>query len=178
MIVVRDDLISKEVQDYLHTVVFGSEDINAMLPLTCKYETTARDGVNPLPVSFQHVFKSSTVMSNWYGNFSKIPQTVLRKLNINLVDILQARLFITVPHKTSLKHYAPHTDLECEHLALIYYVNDSDGNTVFFDDKNKIIESVTPKKGRIVLFDGHHLHAGGFPSNNPRCIVNYNLIVG
>ena len=42
----------------------------------------------------------------------------------------------------------------------------------------KEIERVTPKKGRLVLFDGHHLHAGGYPTNTPRCIVNYNLIAG
>lgn len=193
MILVRDDLVPLEIQDYLYNAVFGSENINAMLPLTCKFEPTARDGDNPLPVSFQHVFKSHTVTSDWYGNFSKVPQAVCKELELNLIDILQARLFITVPHKTSLPHYAPHTDLEIEHLALIYYVNDSDGDTVFFEipeiDKNatgfdvndvapREIDRVTPKKGRVVLFDGDHLHAGGYPSDTPRCIVNYNLIAG
>ena len=193
MILVRDDLIPLEIQDYIHMIVFGNEDINAMLPLTCKLEPTAREGDNPLPVSFQHVLTSHTGNSDWYGNFSKIPQIVFKKLEIGMVDIFQARLFITVPHKTSLPHYAPHRDLPFDHLALIYYVNDSDGDTVFFEvpdiDKHassievsdlipKEIERVTPKKGRIVLFDGHHLHAGGYPTNTPRCIVNYNIKAG
>ena len=182
MIIVKDNLIPKEIQDYLELITFGNEDLNAMLPLTCKFEPTARDGDNPLPVSFQHVLTSHTGNSDWYGNFSKIPQIVFRELEIGMLDILQARLFITVPHKTSLPHYAPHRDLNFDHLALIYYVNDSDGDTVFFEDATidnfenlKIIERVSPKKGRVVLFDGTHLHAGGYPTNTPRCIVNYNI---
>lgn len=183
MIIVKDDWIPKEIQDYLHLAVFGNEEINAMLPLYCKVEPTAYDGENPLPVSFQHVFMSSTSHSEWFGNFSKIPQIVCKKINAELIQILAARLFITVPHKTKLEHYAPHTDRPEPHLGLIYYVNDSDGDTIFFEDptmenqwKPNIIERVSPKKGRIVLFDGSHLHAGGYPSDTPRCIVNYNLI--
>ena len=182
MIIVRDDLIPAEIQDYLHMQVFGSTDINAMLPLTCKVEPTAFDGENELPVSFQHVFKSSTTNTDHFGNFSKVPQIVFEKLEMNLIDIIQARLFITGPHKTKLPHYKPHTDLPLPHLALIYYVNDSDGDTVFFEDKTiennfKLVERqrVSPKKGRVVLFDGSHLHAGGYPTDVPRCIVNYNI---
>jgi hypothetical protein len=144
-----------------------------MLPLVCKYEPTAFEG-DSIPISFEHVLKSSTKLTEHYGNFSKIPQVVCSKLNINFIDIIAARLFITVPHKTKLEYYAPHTDRPEEHLGLIYYVNDSDGDTVFFKNK-EIIKRVSPKKGRIVLFDGNTFHSGGFPTDNPRCIVNFNL---
>ena len=40
----------------------------------------------------------------------------------------------------------------------------------------KIVESVTPKKGTAVLFNGHILHAGGIPKKHSRCIVNYNIL--
>ena len=173
MIIVRDDLVPQELQDYYHTLVFGNTNVNAMLPLVCKYEPTASEN-GSMPVSFEHVLRSSTKLTEHYGNFSKIPQIICSELNINLVDIIAARLFITVPHKTTLDYYAPHTDRPEEHLGLIYYVNDSDGDTIFFEN-NKELQRVTPKKGRIVLFDGNTLHAGGLPTNNPRCIVNYNL---
>lgn len=173
MIIVEDNLIPQELQDYYHTLVFGNTSVNAMLPLVCKYEPTATDkGITP--VSFEHVLKSSTKLTEHFGNFSKVPQVVCSALNINFIDIIAARLFITVPHKTTLEHYAPHTDRSEEHLGLIYYVNDSDGDTIFFEG-DKELQRVTPKKGRIVLFDGSTLHAGGFPTDNPRCIVNYNL---
>lgn len=173
MIIVEDNLIPKELQDYYNTLVFGNTSVNAMLPLVCKYEPTATDD-SVTPVSFEHVLKSSTKLTEHYGNFSKVPQIVCSALNINFIDIIAARLFITVPHKTTLDHYAPHTDRPEEHLGLIYYVNDSDGDTIFFAG-DKELQRVSPKKGRIVIFDGNTLHAGGFPTDNPRCIVNYNL---
>ena len=173
MIIVKDDIIPQELQDYYHTLVFGNTSVNAMLPLVCKYEPTATDkGITP--VSFEHVLKSSTKLTEHFGNFSKVPQLVCSELNINFIDIIAARLFITVPHKTTLDYYAPHTDRPEEHLGLIYYVNDSDGDTIFFEG-DKELQRVSPKKGRIVIFDGDTLHAGGFPTDNPRCIVNYNL---
>ena len=173
MIIVKDNLIPKELKDYYNTLVFGNTSVNAMLPLVCKYEPTATDN-GVMPISFEHVLKSSTKLTEHYGNFSKVPQIVCSALNINFIDIIAARLFITVPHKTTLDHYAPHTDRPEEHLGLIYYVNDSDGDTIFFAG-DKELQRVSPKKGRIVIFDGNTLHAGGFPTDNPRCIVNYNL---
>ena len=107
---------------------------------------------------------------------AKCPRLFVPALNFTLIDIIAARLFITVPHKTTLEHYAPHTDRPEEHLGLIYYLNDSDGDTIFFEGDSEL-QRVSPKKGRIVIFDGNTLHAGGFPTDNPRCIVNYNIYV-
>ena len=61
-------------------------------------------------------------------------------------------------------------------VVILYYVNDADGDTVFFDGNNNIVKSVTPKKGTAVLFNGHILHAGGIPKKHSRCIVNYNIL--
>ena len=75
MIIVKDDLIPLELQDYYHTLVFGNNSVNAMLPLVCKYEPTATDN-GVMPVSFEHVLKSSTKLTEHFGNFSKVPQIV------------------------------------------------------------------------------------------------------
>ena len=36
-------------------------------------------------------------------------------------------------------------------------------------------KKVTPKQGRVVLFDGAYYHTAQQPNNNIRCIVNYDL---
>ena len=90
---------------------------------------------------------------------------------------LLARCFVSVPHETKLEHYAPHTDLNIEHTVMIYYVNDADGDTILFNDQGDIMKSVTPKKGRVLVFDGSILHGGGIPKKGPRCIVNYDVKV-
>ena len=57
----------------------------------------------------------------------------------------------------------PHLDMDHPHQVLLYYVNDSDGPTYFFDDDYKIVKVVEPKKGRFILFDGCITHASSFP---------------
>lgn len=98
------------------------------------------------------------------------------KLNLNYVEA---------------KPYSiPHVDfVGIENLVtIIYYVNDSCGDTVIFNEKRNsnelpdcekltIKQSITPKKGRFVMFDGTYLHAGGFPSSKtPRVVLNANVI--
>ena len=78
-----------------------------------------------------------------------------------------------------MTHHAPHVDLNIPHTSLIYYVNDADGDTLFFDeDYETQIDSVTPKKGRAVLFNGLIPHAAGIPTLGPRCIVFPKFPVG
>ena len=36
-------------------------------------------------------------------------------------------------------------------------------------------KKVSPKQGRVVLFDGIHWHTAQQPNHNVRCIVNYDL---
>jgi hypothetical protein len=82
-----------------------------------------------------------------------------------------------MPYDTQLEHYAPHTDLPFDHLVVLYYVNDADGDTVFFNEKNEIIKSVSPKRGRVVAFDGRILHGGGIPKAGPRCAINFDILI-
>ena len=74
----------------------------------------------------------------------------------------------------------PHIDLEEDHFVMLYYVCDSDGDTIIYNEKVKsenytIQQRITPKQGRVVLFDGACYHTAEQPLNNMRCVVNYNL---
>ena len=69
------------------------------------------------------------------------------------------------------------------HLPAIYYVNDNDGPTYFFNEmydgtfqKLTQKEIFLPKKGKFVLFDGLRYHASSNPITKPiRCIMNINF---
>jgi hypothetical protein len=73
--------------------------------------------------------------------------------------------------------YTPHVDYtEGNITTAIYYVNDSDGDTLFFDNELKIIERVSPKKGRLVYFNREQIHAGQAPFKSDfRCVINFNF---
>lgn len=174
-----DDLIDTHLQDYYESVIFGKTSKGEILPtvdFTVKYELTAKDG-DFVPLSFIHVLKSSFKTSPHFENFGKIPLAVCRHLKTNLKDVHFARIFLTTPYKTSLEYAAPHVDMGIPHWVVLYYVNDSDGDTVFFDKHNNIVERVTPKKGRVVFFNGNILHGGGIPKEFPRCAVNFDIAI-
>ena len=67
-----------------------------------------------------------------------------------------------------------HVDYKIPHLVLIYYVNTVDGDTLIYED-NKIIEKVTPKRGRCLMFNGSLQHTSTSPALGPRIIINNNI---
>ena len=114
--------------------------------------------------------------------FLPMLKNVCREMKIKNINVLQGRSFLQFP--LNLKDRTvdtPHIDLHYrEHLVALYYVCDSDGDTIIYNEREKlgtytIKQKVTPKQGRMVLFDGSLYHTAEQPLNNVRCVVNYNL---
>ena len=57
---------------------------------------------------------------------------------------------------------------------ILYYINDADGDTFFFDSDGMIIHRETPERGKMVIFDGSIFHASSSPSKNIRMTLNIN----
>ena len=114
--------------------------------------------------------------------FLPMLKNVCREMKIKNINVLQGRSFLQFP--LNLKDRTvdtPHIDIhDRKHLVALYYVCDSDGDTIIYNEREKlgtytIKQKVTPKQGRIVLFDGSLYHTAEQPLNNIRCVVNYNL---
>jgi len=118
--------------------------------------------------------------------------SILPDLNIPIRDILRVRIRRTLqkPGHTKDKYNYPHVDLENEknYKSLIYYVEDSDGDTFFFDKRYKegdptflnkgykTIKRVTPKQGKSIYFDGDIYHAGNNPIKyDKRTVINFDF---
>ena len=126
-----------------------------------------------------------------FNFFLPLIYDISEKSKIKYESILAARTFLQVPSNYE-KSYGPfHVDFKYPHVVFLYYVNDSDGDTLItkkrydfshqtFDEleDSEIVERVSPKKGRVVIFDGLYYHSGGIPKNKPRCIINFNLSLG
>ena len=74
----------------------------------------------------------------------------------------------------------PHIDMSIPHNVLLYYVNNSDGDTIIFEKgtNNKIQQKISPKKGRLLYFSGDYYHSSSPPtSHDCRIVVNINLAI-
>tara|TARA_B100000941_G_scaffold218873_1_gene161611 strand:+ start:2124 stop:2765 length:642 start_codon:yes stop_codon:yes gene_type:complete len=82
------------------------------------------------------------------------------------------------------KYHPPHADHRSpEYTSMVYYINDSDGPTRFFDkttlDRDpykdlKCVGEVHPKKGRAVLFSSALMHTGTCPQKHEnRLVINF-----
>ena len=114
--------------------------------------------------------------------FLPMLKNVCQKMKIKNINVLQGRSFLQFPlNLKDITIDTPHVDLDNrKHLVALYYVCDSDGDTVIYNERKEsksytIKQKVTPKQGRMVLFDGSLYHTAEQPLNNVRCVVNYNL---
>ena len=119
------------------------------------------------------------------------------KTNVFVKQVLRVRLRLTFQHPDREKFLfnKPHTDLPDHngpYKTLVYYINDSDGDTFIFDkffnkedsrnvlkdiDK-KIILQHTPKQGSAVYFEGHQYHAGNTPIKyKHRYVINFDFTI-
>jgi len=113
---------------------------------------------------------------------------------IGAKEVIRARADMTMySHKE--KTHEPHVDMPNKnHWSAIYYVNDSDGDTIVYDelyDKKyeedpmytykpedfTEIKRVSPKANRLFIFNGLNMHTGQSPTKHKnRIIINCNFV--
>lgn len=115
------------------------------------------------------------------------------KAGLRFSNLIRVRLGLFPRDALNVPFHNPHVDFYEPHLVGLYYVNDSDGDTVVFDqtaDQVTVQESVTlanagrftekarvpPKKGRMAFFDGKHYHASMHPmKTSHRIVITFNF---
>ncbi len=141
----------------------------------------ANDTQNSTP-SFANLIYHPNNESNPYLDFFKpLIDEILKKSNLKLVNLLRVRAGFLLNTKYVLpsmpyKYNAPHRDFEEDHYTAIYYVNESDGDTVVFHEKQeskeyKPMHKSRPDQGKVLLFDGLHYHASTCPKMCTKRIV-------
>ena len=186
-IYVFDDIISKDYQNKIKSILVGETRYNEDdFPWYYIDDiTSAGDYENQKRGAFGHdyVHYEEGIESDFHFLFIDLIKNSCSKLNIKEVDVLQGRSFLQLP--TNIKKEdvdTPHTDMSVQHFVMLYYVCDSDGDTIIYNEKVisekglTVQKKVTPKQGRVVLFNGAYYHTAQQPNHNLRCIVNYNLI--
>ena len=184
---VFDDIINLSYQLQIEDVLLGERLFNNDdFPWYFIPDITYNDGLaNQGRCGFAHYFadEDDGIISEFHPLFLKLIHNSCKKINLKKIDVIQARSFLQLP--SNIPHEEvddPHIDLiDTDHFVMLYYVCDSDGDTIIYNETEKsesytIKKKVRPKRGRVVLFDGRLYHTAEQPNNHKRCIVNYNLI--
>ena len=185
---VFDDIIDKSHQDEIESTLLN----NNFSWYFIREISTPPVGLVPRP-AFQHQFvhKGGEVNSDWNEMAMRIVNSSCKKIGLQYDKVHQGRSFFQLPLNNVDKDILDPVHIDDEnipHMVVLYYVKDSDGDTIIYNnhyekDKEKPLENnleikktVTPKKGRVVIFDGWFWHTAQQPSNDIRCVINYNVI--
>ena len=187
-ILVIDDFVSLEYQEKIKQELLG---VNNNFPWHYTEDvTSAGDYDSQHRAGFGHQYVElddddvSEVKSLYHHLFTPMLSKACQYLKIPEAEIIQGRSFLQLPLKnidTSIVD-SPHIDLNEgeEHIVVLYYVIDSDGDTIIYNERTESPsytekQRVSPKQGRVVIFDGKQYHTAEQPTKGTRCIVNYNL---
>ncbi len=191
---VVDDLIPEESQEAIKQKLLGDRFPWFYVPdVTSQEAEIKRPGLNH---SFVFDGKFNPEEEKHHGNMLQyLWKNGLNKLkektnSIAKYSVIKSRAFLQVPLRgvNGGEYDSHHIDVDFKHIVFLYYVCDSDGDTVIFEnmyspEKNKRPElneltekvRVTPKQGRLVIFDGFYWHTGTQPTKNNRCVINTNI---
>tara|TARA_R110000787_G_scaffold129194_1_gene240983 strand:+ start:1041 stop:1658 length:618 start_codon:yes stop_codon:yes gene_type:complete len=180
---VFDNLVPIKLQDKIENICISNQ-------FSWFYtKATVTEGLDLTPITplfpnikdyiqFCHVmYIDDKINSDYFNNASDIIQNLFDKLQINNKKFIRIKANLqTQCHGSQKKHHnIPHKDYLQKHYVALYYINDSDGDTIIFGDSNKQTR-IKPKKGRFLLFDGNLLHTSCHPiKNDKRMVINYNF---
>lgn len=183
-----DNVISEDYQEFIKNEVLSTnwfyKNLSEDTPIDEQEQFVAVPGFSNLMYS---VDDESIFNRHLYNIVMPLAHIACEQINYTIDRPYFVRTFLQQPVVGMSGISNPHVDMINEdHLVCLYYVLDSDGDTVFFDEyctsnerpsfsNYKIIESVTPKQGRVILFDGRQYHSNILPQKHIRSVINFCL---
>ena len=188
-ILVFDNIIDLKYQERIKNVLLGDETFEGyFFPWYFTKDVTRQmDEGSQKRSAFFHGYVVSgdnaigTIDSVFHYLFVSLLENACNKIGKQSVNVLQGRSFLQLPiNYKGEREDSSHIDTTDDHFVMLYYVCDSDGDTIIYNEQIKSDnyteqKRITPKQGRVVLFDGSYYHTAEQPLNNIRCVVNYDL---
>ena len=102
-------------------------------------------------------------------------------IQVKYSNIVRCKVNYQIPspkNPNPLFHNTPHIDFFYSNkpsFTVIYYVNDSDGDSVFFNKDLTIKQRISPQKGNIAIFNSNLPHSSSHPIKDHRYIISYSF---
>lgn len=194
--IVLDDLIEEELQNQIEDSIFDcfyrySADITLGSTFS---ENKYRKILSPFQHDVTPAFVANitpTLNKKTHDKTISLIEKGCNAINFNLKEIQRVCSGIHAIVRDKQKCDLIHVNGNQPHLVMLYYVNDCDGDTLLYDktledipfdnyypDENyelNIKHRVTPKRGRVLFFEGKVYHTSSSPTNSTRCVITADL---
>ena len=190
---ITDNVVSEQVFKYFQSLVFET------LPWYFTSTSVECDENSLNDSSFANLSICDGQFTTDIGHYCNfILLEIAEKLDVRIRRIERARFGLLQPKPGGKYVNKPHIDQPHDHKVGLLYLNDSDGETIIYNEKydptsqmnmmdfyesklNKTLtvkEKIECKSNRFVLFDGLHYHSSTCPTNvNRRIALNYNFSI-
>ena len=189
-VIIIDDAISIVKQDEIEQLFYSNYINWYYLP------TAARSQADSLTVRYKskNAIDSSLFTHMLWDEDNKVNSPffhlfvpIISAIPCVIDELIRIKVNLTLPtgNSDSTLYNLPHTDSTIlpNFISAIYYINDCSGDTIIFNEfqdhtgEVTIKQRITPKKGRLVVFNGKLLHSGNNPvSDIPRLTANFMMV--
>jgi hypothetical protein len=178
-----ENIIDVKLQDALEKFItstsfpwFYSHNTITTSELLETNKIALEQGINP-PQFVHNIILDSKQNTQFFHLIQPILEELANYLKQNF-EVRRAKFNLLPKNSDSTYHY-PHIDTEVTGVhTLIYYVNESDGDTYLFDgigpSNGEFVEvqtRFTPKKGTAIIFDANQFHSSSSPVEHEKRIV-------
>ena len=170
-----NDAVSKSYQDLIEEVLTSEEFRWSYQP-----KITDNDNLNDTNSGFGVTLLRDNYKSEYAGLLYPVLLEAFDKYQkgVLIQNCFRIRAGMFVKNQTQGAHM-PHVDWDFQHYTMLYYVCDSDGPTIIYDELNNIIDKIEPVKGRVLIMSGDTIHASSSPKEHKqRIVLNYNFKLG
>ena len=179
---VIDQEYQKQIYNYLTDIKF---DWHFMEDATTEKQTGPLDG--PTPAFANLIYYNQHESNPHLEFFQPLIDGILARANFKMTELLRVRAGFLLNTRYIMpgmpyKHNKPHRDFDQDHYVAVYYVNETDGETVVFHetqpaDKYYPLHKSMPQQGKALLFNGWHFHASTCPKvHNKRIAITINFV--
>lgn len=185
MLKVIDNFLPKNLQEELKTTCLGTafpwyyiQDVTRSIFIEGDY---AQPGFHHTP------FAEYTPQSHYFDYFKFLSYFIEDQIGYqDPLHLFRIRAGLNVATAYNNRDFDqeynfPHIDhnsefVKCKTFTCLYYVTDSDGDTFVFDQTQEskeytVKKRVTPKQGRLFIFDGEQYHASSSPVKSSSRVV-------
>ena len=190
MIKVFDNIFAPEVEDKIESEVIAQR-YNKIDNLSYIKNLHPHSKFPELP---QHVSVGTDIKGPLNFYLKQIIDLTKKESGVSFGNIHRWKINKLSPiPDLSIDKWGVHVDQFFPHYSIIYYVNNTDGDTIFYNNtlgdeyenwSEKLLidkdlsyweefKRVSPKKGRVVIFDGKIFHRSSYPTKENRYIINF-----